>query len=127
MQRNNHLNEHLNNKKRKLNFYGEIADSSEPQPSTSAAATNSEKQTELSCQAQYEIEKMNEEHKCSQCEKYLCGICYEREITSYFHECGHSCCKECAFQSGNDVWFETMQKCPFCRRHSSKISPLYFN
>ncbi|EMC97153.1 hypothetical protein BAUCODRAFT_69299 [Baudoinia panamericana UAMH 10762] len=41
-------------------------------------------------------------------DKSLCTICYERDVTTAFYDCGHVlACKECAHQIDN---------CPICRR-----------
>jgi hypothetical protein len=55
--------------------------------------------------------------KVTEEEKSMCTICYDREITTAFYDCGHVvACRECAAQ---------LEDCPVCRRRVVARLQLY--
>ena len=50
-----------------------------------------------------------------------CGICWVNQ-TDMVLQCGHVCCKICW-----EEWREWSNECPFCRKSSRSVRPLYLN
>ena len=67
----------------------------------------------------YFIGKLNQWNQTN-----LCAVCMTKQVDSYCNPCGHTLCKDCF---NNGVTGEhNEKKCPFCRKHIFKLSPLYF-